>query len=193
MEFLQNIATIQPGHPFREKIEMYPEGQFRVIQIKDVSEDGSLLTDNLIQTEFLEETRSEFFVQRNDVLFTTRGLNRRACFIGEELPNTVFVAQIFALREISENVYPAYLAWYINQQSAQAYFTTTASGSYTKNVKKDDLANLPIEIPSLETQKKIIEVHNLAMREKGLVEQIQTKREKLVEQVLLNAVHNGEK
>lgn len=114
------------------------------------------------------------------------------CFVGEELPNTVFVAQIFALRISDENVEPAYLAWYLNQRDAQEYLDATASGSYIQNIRKDILANLPIEVPPMETQKKIVEINKLALREKNLIEQIQTKRGQLIERVLLNAINNGE-
>lgn len=189
---IKHIAKIQAGHSFRERIEHFTDGDFRVIQIKDISTDGSLLTDKLLQTQ-TEDVRSDFFVQKDDVLFTTRGLNRRACFIGEELPNTIFVAQIFALREISEEVNPAYLAWFINQQQAQEYFGANSSGSHIQNIRKRDLESLPVKVPNLETQKKIVEVHNLALREKSLIGQIQTKREQVIERVLLNAVNNGEK
>lgn len=188
---LKDISTIQAGHPFREKIEFYPEGDYSVIQIKDVGTDGRLLTDELLQTQ-IEKTRPEFFVKKNDVLFTTRGLNRRACFVGEELANTVFVAQIFALRVPDNKIEPSYLAWYLNQKDAQEYLDATASGSYIQNVRKDILANLPIKVPPMETQKKIVEINRLALREKNLIEQIQKKRDQLIERVLLNTVNKGE-
>lgn len=189
---IKHISKTQAGHPFREKIENYPDGDYRIIQIKDIGTNGELMTDELLQTR-IEDVRPDFFIQRNDVLFTTRGLNRRACFVGEELLNTIFVAQIFALREISNEVNPAYLAWFINQRQAQEYLEANASGSHIQNIRKDVLEHLPVEIPSLEMQGKIVEVHNLALREKNLIERIQTKREQVIERVLLNAVNNREK
>ena len=86
---IKDIATIQAGHPFRERIENFPDGNCSVIQIKDIGADGSLLADEIMQTR-IEKTRPEFFVKKGDVLFTTRGLNRRACFIGDELANGLY-------------------------------------------------------------------------------------------------------
>lgn len=181
---------MQAGHSFREKIVPIRNGKHKVIQIKDVGIEGDLLGD-LLETE-IEEVKDDFFVRKNDVLFTTRGLNRRACFIDKEMSNTFFVAQIFALRDLSEQIEPAYLAWYINQKPAQNYLETNASGSYIQNIRKDILANLPVVIPPKETQRRIVEINQLSIREKSLVEQIQTKRDQVIEKMLLNAIKNGD-
>ncbi len=190
MKKLNEIATIQAGHSFREKIEPDADGEYSVIQIKDVGTDGSLLTDEILKTR-IEKTRPEFLVQKGDVLFTTRGVNRRACSVEEELPNTVFVAQIFALRALDARVEPSYLAWYINQKPAQEYLESTASGSYIQNVRKDILADMPVVLPPKDVQLKIVAVHRLAWREKYLLEQIKEKRNQFIERVLLDAIKNG--
>lgn len=189
MKKLNEIATIQAGHSFREKIEPDAGGNYRVIQIKDVGTDGSLLTDEILKTR-IEKVRPEFFVQKGDVLFTTRGVNRRACSVEKELPNTVFVAQIFALRNLDALVKPSYLAWYINQKPAQEYLESMASGSYIQNVRKDILADMPVVLPPKDVQKKIVAVARLAWREKYLLEQIKEKRNQFVERVLLDAIKN---
>ncbi len=190
MKKINQIATIQAGHSFREKVEPDENSEYSVIQIKDVGTDGSLLTDEILKTR-IEKTRPEFFVQKGDVLFTTRGVNRRACSVEKELPNTVFVAQIFALRSLDATVEPSYLAWYINQKPAQEYLESTASGSYIQNVRKDILADMPVLLPPKDVQKKIVAVARLAWREKHLLEQIKEKRNQFVEKVLLNAIKNG--
>lgn len=189
---VKDLAFVQAGYPFREKIVSVADGEYSVVQIKDIDANGFLSKDLLLQTE-IKNVRPEFELQKDDVLFTTRGANRRACYVGDKLPETVFVSQIFALRKIGDSVLPAYLAWYINQKSAQDYFEAQSSGSHIQNVRKSVLENLPVEIPSLETQRKILEVYNLTLREKSLVELIRSKREKIVGQILLNAVNIGER
>lgn len=184
---LQNIAEIQAGFSFREKIESSRDGNFQVLQIKDIGNDGKVLTDDLTRTE-ADNIKPEHLVSRGDVLFTTRGENRRAAFVAEAMPDTIFVAQILSLRNIREDINPAYLAWYLNQSPAQAYFEANASGSYIKNIRIDVLANLEISIPPLDVQRRILEVHRLRLRERELVEDIQTKRDQVIEQTLMKAI-----
>lgn len=188
---LKNIVRIIAGHPFRQKIEHRKDGDYTIIQIKDINSQGKLSKENFIKTN-IEDIKKGFLAKKDDVLITTRGLNRRAYYIASEIKNTVFVAQIFALRDLREDVKPAYLAWYINQKPSQNYLEVSASGSYIKNIRKDVLANMPIEIPPLETQRQIVEIHNLHFREIDLVAQIKEKREMLIKRLLLNAIKNGE-
>lgn len=184
---LQDIAEIQAGYSFREKIEQNDNGNFRVLQIKDISNDGEVLTDDLTITE-ADNIKTEHLVQPEDVLFTTRGTNRRAGFVENELPETIFVAQILSLRNIREDIIPAYLAWYLNQRPAQAYFEANASGSYIQNIRIDVLADLEVSIPPLDTQRRILEIHRLGLRERELVEEINTKRNRVTEQTLMKAI-----
>lgn len=184
---LQDIADIQAGFSFRKGITQKEDGEFRVIQIQDIGNDGEVLTEDLTRTE-ADNFKPEHFVQQGDVLFATRGANRRAGFIKEEMPDTIFVAQILSLRNISENIMPAYLAWYLNQTPAQAYFESNASGSLIQNIRIDVLKDLEISIPSLEDQRRILEIHRLRIREKKLVEEIQMKRDQITEQTLMTVI-----
>lgn len=184
---LKDIAQIQAGYSFREGIKPIRTGSFQVIQIKDIGRNGDILADDLTRTD-ADNIKPEHFVRQGDVLFTTRGTNRRAAFVTEEMPETVFVAQILSLRNIRPDISPAYLAWYINQQPAQDYFGMTSSGSYIQNIKIDVFAELEVRIPPLETQKRILEIHTLRLREIELVEEIQAKRNQVIEQTLMKAI-----
>lgn len=184
---LKEIAEIQPGFSFRGKIEPRDDGEFQVLQIKDVGAGGELLTDDLIRTGGVS-IKSEYLVQRGDVLLTTRGANRRAVFVAGDLPDTIFTAQIFSLRNIDERVSPAYLAWYLNQRQAQEFLITNASGSYIQNIRIDDLSELPVAAPSRAKQEKIVEIDRLYRRERELVGLIQSKRSQIVEQMLAKII-----
>jgi len=184
---LKEIAEIQAGFSFREKIEPKENGRFRIVQIKDIGNAGDVLTDDLTRTE-ADYIKPEYLVRQGDVLFTTRGGNRRAAFVADELPDTIFVAQILSLRNIRRDISPAYLAWYLNQKPAQDYLEVNASGSYIQNIKIDVLADLPVSVPPPETQQRILEIYALHQREGELVAAIQSKRDRVVEQTLMKAI-----
>jgi restriction endonuclease S subunit len=142
---------------------------------------------NFIQTN-LSDVRADYLLKKGDVLFASRGERRRAAVVEEYLPNTIFSSQLLACAT-DESVLPAYLAWYINQQPAQRYLDENATGSYIRNVTKDAFGHLLVPVPPLETQRKIVEIYRLGLRENQLLEEIRKKRGQLVELALLQSIH----
>jgi hypothetical protein len=185
---LRNIARIRAGYSFRGRIEAVPDGAYRVIQIKDVSEGEAIAAEDLVRAN-VPDARLDHLLRKGDVLFASRGTRKQAVVIDQELPKTVFGSQFFVC-EAGEKVDPAYLAWYINQKPAQRYLEENAVGSNMRIVTKESLGRLPVVLPPLETQRKIAEVYRLGLQEKRLLEEIQRKRGQLVEVALLKSIHS---
>lgn len=183
---LKEIASIQPGYSFRERIEPAVDGNLRVIQIKDIGPRRTVVEDELIRVDS-SDIKPNFFVQPGDVLITTRGTSRRAAAVSSNMPNTIFVAQIFAIRNLEDGVLPEYLAWYLHQLQAQDYFDTYTSGAYIQNIRKEVLANLPVDIPSIETQRLILKIAELRQRESDLKQIIELRRNILINEALERA------
>lgn len=184
---LKEIAELQAGYSFRSGITPAENG-IPIVQIKDVGVRGVQFGD-LVKAE-VEDFRPEHRVRGGDVLFTTRGTSRRAAALGAggDLPEAIFVAQIIALRvrpEFAQTILPAYLAWYLNQPPAQQYLEENAGGSHIPNIRKESLANLSVDLPPIETQRKIAELYELRIKEQELTEEIQTRRGRLIEAALL--------
>lgn len=184
---LKDIAEIQAGYSFREGITPIDDGSVRVIQIKDIGSFGDVLEDDLAAVD-ADNLKNDFFVRSGDVLLTTRGASRRAAAVGETMESTIFVAQIFAIRNLDKRVLPDYLAWYLNQPPAQEHFDTFTSGATIQNVRKDVLAALPVDVPSIETQRLVLEIVELRRRETSLIKEIESKRSALVNETLIRAI-----
>lgn len=184
---LKDIADIQAGYSFREGIAPVEGGSVRVIQIKDIGAFGDLLKDDLVSVK-ADNLKRDFFVRSGDVLLTTRGVSRRAAAIDEELQSTIFVAQIFAVRNLENGILPEYLAWYLNQSPAQEHFDTFTSGATIQNVRKEVLAALPVDVPSIETQRIVLKIVELRRREMSLIGEINNKRTDLVNESLMRAI-----
>ncbi len=180
---LKDIAEIRSGYPFRERIEPERDGQFPVIQIKDIAVDEKVSFENLVRVN-LSNVRPEYMVHRGDILFISRGGRNQAVFIETEPDNTIFGMQFFAIRP-RQAAEPDYLAWYINQKPAQLYFANAAVGTNVKVITKAILGELPVTLPPVEVQRKIVKIYELSLAENRLVEEIQSKRQQLVESALL--------
>ncbi|MGI8495056.1 MAG: restriction endonuclease subunit S, partial [Pyrinomonadaceae bacterium] len=114
---LKNIATIKAGYSFRGSIPANENGNCRIIQIKDIDYDAFISGNGLVKAE-IDSIKPEYLADEGDVLFTSRGANRRAGVVGAQSANAVFVSQLYALKIKTGDISPEYLAWYINQPPA---------------------------------------------------------------------------
>lgn len=184
---LKEIADIKAGYSFREKIPVSENGNYRVIQIKDVDYRGFVSSDDLVKAA-VDSIKPGYLTQRGDVLFTGRGANRRAATVNETAADAIFVSQLYALKIKTDSVIPEYLAWYLNQKPAQEFFEANASGSYIQNIRHDVLAQLPIILLPVDVQRKIVKIYRLGLREREVAEKILEKRWQVVEKTLFDLI-----
>lgn len=190
MPILKDLATVHSGYSFREAIEPDANGQFQVIQIKDITANNRLSDDNLLRTN-VKNLKENYLVRKNDILFISRGTRRQAVAITDELENTIAGNQFFIITlNPNADVIPEYLAWYINQQSGQKYLDQQSRGSNVLLVTKDTLEDMPIKLLDIELQKKIVYIYQLSLKEQDLLEQLKEKRKKLIDVILLNTLEN---
>jgi restriction endonuclease S subunit len=188
MHLLGQVATIRAGFPFRGRIEPNANGRHRVVQIKDVSDDGHLSFDGLLRTD-VDGVRGEHFLSAGDVLFISRGTRRRAAAV-EVGPGDVIASGQFFIIGPAQKVMPEFLAWYINRRPAQQYLAENAAGSNVQIITRPVLERLPVELPPLETQRRIVDVYKLSLQEQSLMAAIAERRARLVEEALLRKVTN---
>ncbi|MGE0131073.1 MAG: restriction endonuclease subunit S [Blastocatellales bacterium] len=191
MLYLKDIATIRSGYLFRGRIEPDAAGQYRVVQVGDITPDARLIlkppNGSLVQVS-LPDVKQTQILEAGDVLFISRGPRKQAVAITGPLENTIATSQFFVIRP-DEKVLPEYLAWYINQRPAQRYIEEHSTGTSASLINLEALKTLPVETPQLETQTRIIKIHQLSLREKELMEAIQNRRRELIEIALLKAIN----
>ena len=190
---IKDIADIQIGYPFRKKIEPLSEGTYRVIQLKDFDENRNLKLDSLTHVSITGKVE-KYMVNKNDVLFLSRGHNNYAFSVDHSLDNTVAASYFFILRLKTEMMLPEYLAWYIDQPIAKKYINNIARrGTHMPLVPLSEFKNLKIDIPDIETQKRIIELNRLFDRESKLLNKILEKRSLLIRGISINSAKNAMK
>src|SRR2546423_12829470 len=93
---LSDIAEIRSGYQFREKVEHDPDGWVPVIQIRDLTDDFRLRTEDLIRVSM--ERTEPYLVGQGDVLFLARGHRLGAAAVTEPLVGTIATGYFFILR-----------------------------------------------------------------------------------------------
>ena len=185
---ITEIADVQIGYQFRKKIEPADDGTNRVIQIRDFDENHTLNRECLSRVR-IDKSTEQYLIHQGDVLFLSRGHRNWAAPIIDELQNTVAAGHFFVIKVRNEIILPEYLAWYINQSPAQEYLHNIARrGTHMPLVTLSAFKGLPVDVPDIATQHRIVELSRLMEREKKLLAELQEKRLLLINTISLQAI-----
>jgi len=188
---LSNIAEIRQGYQFRKKIENNPDGAINLVQMANIIDSKNIDYQNLAHTS-KTGFKKEHFLNKGDILFCARGKNNYALLIDKDIQNTIAVSQFFIIRTNKTKLLPAYLAWYLAQPEAVAYFKSNTLMSTVPLINKKTIENFKLALPSISKQKIIANVYRLKEKERYLTEQILHEKEKLINAVLLKSIKNQE-
>lgn len=193
MLLLKNLIqsdALFSGYSFREKIEHNPNGIVGILQMKDIKD--SYLSFDYQNIDKVSDFvfKDKFYLQKNDILFVSKGVNNFAIAIADVNLKIVPSATFFVIRVEEKKIIPEYLVWYINQKEAQNYLNEKKAGTYVPNLNKQDIMELPIKVPPLNIQKAIAKTAVLLNQEIEIIDKIKVKRKELIQNQLLNLIKN---
>jgi len=180
---------IASGFSFRGKIKGSLNGNLRVIQLKDMENKYTSIGDTCI---FIDEhsVKDKYFLKSGDILFISKGANNFASVFQPKDKIPSVASSVFYVIEVDPSkANPNYVAWYINQNLVQQYFQTNALGTYSLNINRETVENIPIQLPSLQTQEKIAKLALLAQQEQYIYTQLKEKRNQIIEAQLLSSIN----
>ncbi len=169
MKQLKDVAIFRAGYPFRGRVPEVSDGDAHVIQMKDVDPELGVTCEKLTRTELTGRKQPEW-LKPGDILFVARGFRNFALYL-DELPGPTVLSPHFFHITLKPNagILPAFLAWQINQKPAQQKLRATAEGSNLPSIRRAVLGALPIAVPSIEKQKKIVELDRSWHREQAVL------------------------
>tara|TARA_R110000796_G_scaffold252646_1_gene390348 strand:+ start:52335 stop:52958 length:624 start_codon:yes stop_codon:yes gene_type:complete len=182
---LQSIAAIQPGYPFRGKLELDSQGDAFVVQYRHLVV-GKTLHDpqgkTLDRVTLPGRKRPEYLCP-GDILFMAKGTRNDAAVVRELPHNTVCTPNFYHIRLTPSacNVMPEFLAWQLNHVDAQRYFAMCSQGSAAPSITKSQLGNLPIVVPPIEQQTLMVKLADAAIREQQLLNQLIENRQRMID------------
>jgi restriction endonuclease S subunit len=162
-------------------------GELVYLQSKHFDEYGQLIST--LQPDLMAEGISEkHLLKDGDVLFAAKGTKNFAAVFENHNEPSVASTSFFVIRPTDKKLLPQYLAWVLNSHTTQTLLKGQAIGTSIPSISKQVLANLEIAVPSIETQKAILQITKLRNKEKSLKQEIETLREKQIQAMLLQAV-----
>ena len=157
---LSDISTTLQTGPFGSQLHQadYTEVGIPVIMPKDII-DGIVTTDDIahIPESFVKKL-SRHKVGEGDILFSRRGEVSKTSLI---LPHQAgWLCGTGCLRaSIDTDVaFPRYVFYFLQQPSSKSWLVQNAIGATMLNLNTTIIGNLPIDLPSLDEQKRIAEI-----------------------------------
>ena len=173
---LTDLSRTKLGYPFRGSIEEDPAGEVAVVQIKNVDTEIGVDWENLTRTR-LTGRREPDLLRKGDIIFIAQGNRNIAACVDRVDVDAVCSPHFFLVRlKQRVRILPEFLAWQINQIPAQRYLSASATGSHITCIRRQELENLPVSVPDIKTQEKIVAFHKAAVLEKrSLLSLIETR------------------
>ena len=162
-------------------------GELVYLQSKHFDEYGQL--NAVLHPDLLADGISEkHLLKDGDVLFAAKGTKNFAAVFENHNEPSVASTSFFVIRLANKKLLPQYLAWVLNSRTTQAMLKGQAIGTSIPSISKQVLENLEIVIPSIATQKAILQITKLRNKEKLLKKKIEILREKQLQQQIINAI-----
>jgi restriction endonuclease S subunit len=184
MTTIAELASVYTGYHFRGSVNPKPDGQYSVIQAKDVDDSLSFDPEKLTRVD-LGLDADRYLLRPGDVLFLSRGQRPWAMPLSGLVGATIAPSSFYVVRTDSSRIRPEYLAWYLNQESTRAILKAMTTGSNIPFVSRAQFEKLPLALPATSVQDKIISLTRLEETEQRLLRELAAYRAKLIDSVCI--------
>ncbi|WP_301100374.1 restriction endonuclease subunit S [Propionivibrio sp.] len=188
MTELGQVASIRMGYPFRSRLEHDAAGAIAVVQMKDIDDASLLHLEDAVRVN-MPDFNEHHLIRQGDLVFRSRGRTNSVALISEDMGPAVLAAPMLLIRPV--DVLPAYLLWYINLPAIQAALAAQAEGTAVRMISKAALEQLEIVIPPLATQRRIVEIGQLASLEARIASELIDRRKALVDGILMRKAQDA--
>ena len=163
-KMLKDIGEIILGHSFRGAIVEVENGNYSVLQAKNVKVNGIVEDDELVRIDLMG-TKVNALMESGDVVLSNRGTFRAGFFYGRQ-QNVIAASSVYIIRiNNREMCLPEYLTIYLNSQAGQTLLEVMNRGTLIKSLPKKSLMEFSLPLPHLHVQKTVIDIHkNYATR-----------------------------
>lgn len=180
---IKYITTIKTGLFAKPSVQ----GEIAYLQSKHFDENGQLLEE--LHPDLMADSVSEkHLLKEGDVIFAAKGAKNFAAVFENNNVAAVASTSFFVITLTDRKVLPEFLAWYLNNQSTQAFLKAQAIGTSIASISKGVLEDLEINVPVIEIQKMILQITGLRNKEIILKQEIEMLREKQIQQQIINAI-----
>ncbi|WP_214803095.1 restriction endonuclease subunit S [Exiguobacterium sp. ERU656] len=168
MEFkkysLSDIADVQTG-PFGSQLhkEDYVDTGTPIITVEHLGE-NKIIHSNLPKVNRKDwERLSKYTLKKNDIVFSRVGSVDRCALVSDNEENWLFSGRCLRVRVKNLDIVdPKYLSYYFANKKFKRYIRSIAVGATMPSINTKILSELQVEIPDINSQRKVAELfHSL--------------------------------
>ena len=164
---LKDIAVIK----FGVYVKPVEKGNILYLQAKNYDDLGCLQSTGDAFLGLDDKNRGHL-LQDGDILFVGKGFRNFAWVYQSSIGPAIASSIFYVIRCNQEKVNPSYMATLFNAQKYQGQFQNLAAGSSIPSIRKAELENLIIDLPSLALQQKVAEINALYTEDIKLSNQV---------------------
>lgn len=171
---LGDIAEVRTGAVLTRKREKYSSTNkfFKSINLKCVSEDGTILLNNIETIELPLVFKDEVFARVDDIIVRLSA-PYSAAIINQEAVGCLIPSHFAIIRVDRTKIYPPYLLWYLNSEEVKKKILQNNSGSTAfGTISSGFFADLDIKEIDMYKQKLLGDYMLLFSKEKRLTEEL---------------------
>lgn len=136
--------------------EVYQDHGIPLFRSQNVTNDGFLLDDVAYISGEIDESMSGTRVKPNDVLLNITGASIGRCYYTPTYFERGNVNQHVCIIRPTKKVIAPYLYYNLISDNGQRQIDLTQTGSNREGLTKENICNFEFEIPSLDTQRRIV-------------------------------------
>lgn len=170
---------------FGQYLRPTSEGAAKYLQAKNFSADGDYL-DNVELFMDNNDIQPKHLLRQDDILFVSKGMRFFAfkydTFIGPAIASSIF----YVIKPNINRVLPDFLVCILNHPQSLNYFNGASAGSSIPSIRKNELLDFEIELPSLDEQQKLMDLYYCHKEQMHLLNQLKNKKQDILNQIILN-------
>ena len=144
------------------------------LQARNFDENGIYL-NNVENYIVKDKIKEDHILNEGDILLVGKGMRFFASCYKEVFGEAVASSIFYVIKVDKEKILPEYLTCVLNHSKSHKYFNSIGAGSSIPSIRKNELADFEITLPTIETQKKIVEIYKLHQHEMQLLDQLKEK------------------
>lgn len=186
---ISDLAQIRAGYQTRKGLQERTDGSHTLLQIRDFNNERTAVDIAGMARISPSAVSQELVLREGDVVFLAKGAKSFG-FAVADLPEPSLAASCFFIVRPSRRVDPAYLAWYLNLESTRRTIARqVGQGTRIPVVRRQLLEDLEVPLPSLQSQRLIAAVAELADQQQRLLAQLAERKHLLVTAACVRAAH----
>ncbi|WP_292010806.1 restriction endonuclease subunit S [Chryseobacterium sp.] len=190
---LSEIVNIRSGMVVPKTVnndeKQLTDAYVRMVGTSDYDDGGNLRND-LEANVLIKPAIEKNFLQYNEVLFNAKGRRFFATLFRNEYSFTIASASFLVLTIQNDLILPEFLVWYLNHPETLKVFASKMTTQNIPSITKQELGDLEIIIPNLETQKQIVKLDFLKKEQVVIQKELITLKENLINTVTYKKLQN---